>query len=325
MSDSVLEIEGLAVGYHAYGARPVMALQNIDLSIGRGEVVGLVGESGAGKTTLARAIMGMVPAPGRIESGSIRFGDRELTKTPRETFRTLRGRDLAMIVPNPRGELNPLVRIGRQLANVVRVHQGLADRAAKQAALAMLEAVSIPDPDRRYRAYPHELSGGMAQRVVIAIALICSPKFVISDDATSGLDVTVQAQILDLLRQLVRDHELSMLYITRDLGVAAHFCDRIAILYEGQIVEVANKDTIFEDPKHPYTNTLMAAFSQNPKLRANWQVDGPSRFSEPARAGSSCPYVARCVKARSRCAEEYPLLRDVRRSHQVRCHFPVER
>lgn len=325
MSKPVLEVKNLTVAYHSYGNQPNIALNDVSLDVQPGEVVGLVGESGSGKTTLARAIMGMVPVPGAIESGTVRFGDTVLTRMPREELRTLRGRDLTMIVPNPRGELNPLVRVGRQVADVARVHLGMKRAEAREAALEMLRSVSIPDPERRFDAYPYELSGGMAQRVVIAMALICSPKFVISDDATSGLDVTVQAQVLELLRRLCRENETSMLYITRDIGVAAHFCDRIGIIYNGHIVEIAPKKALFRDPKHPYSNMLMAAFTQNPKLRRIWNVREANRFSMERVPVNPCPYARRCVKAETRCVAEGPSMQPLAREHEVRCHFPVER
>ena len=256
MEDAILEVEDLHVTYHVYGKDPVKALRGLDFEIKPGDILGLVGESGSGKTTLARSIMGLVPAPGRIERGRILFDGEDLTAKSREAMQSIRGRDLTMVVPNPRAELNPLVPVGRQVANVARVHLGLSKAQANRAALEMLQAVKISDPERRFHTYPHELSGGMAQRVVIAMALVCSPKFIISDDATSGLDVTVQAQVLELLNRLVSEKRTAMLYITRDLGVTAHFCNRLAIVYDGQIVETANTAELIEYPMHPYTLML---------------------------------------------------------------------
>ena len=198
---TILNIEDLHVSYPVYETAPVRALRGIDLQVREGENIGLVGESGSGKTTLARAIMQLISRPGRVDSGRIEFAGRDLSKLSEEELRAIRGDDIAMVIPNPRTELNPLVTVGKQIANVARYHLSLPRKEADAMAMAMLDAVQIPDPTRRFKAYPHELSGGMAQRVVMAIALICSPRFIISDDATSGLDVTVQTQVLELLQQ----------------------------------------------------------------------------------------------------------------------------
>ena len=205
----MLDIEGLNVTYPVYEEESVHAVRDLDLSVRAGEIVGLVGESGSGKTTLARAVMGLLTQPGRIDSGSIRFDGQDMRTLSENQLRAVRGRDIAMVIPNPRSELDPLVPVGKQIAAVARAHLDIRRAEADAMALDMLKAVHIPDPTRRFRAFPHELSGGMAQRVVMAISLVCSPKFVISDDATSGLDVTVQAQVLDLLRTLVREHDTS--------------------------------------------------------------------------------------------------------------------
>jgi oligopeptide/dipeptide ABC transporter ATP-binding protein len=318
----VIEIENLKVGYHVYGTAPVQALKGVSLRINSGEILGLVGESGAGKTTLARAIMRMIPAPGRIEGGRILFMGIDCTAMKPEELAKRRGRDLAMIVANPRGELNPLLPIGKQIANVAQAHLRISRDRAKEVALEMLKAVAIPDPARRMRAYPHELSGGMAQRVVIAISLVCAPRFVISDDATSGLDVTVQAQILALLRELVRGKKTSMLYITRDIGVAANFCDRVAIIYKGEIIEEAPTAAFFAGPAHPYSNLLLAAFAHDAALRERWKVPA-APAAELTRA--ACCYTDRCVHRRDRCLRDHPQLRDIAANRSVRCHFPVER
>ena len=280
---------------------------------------------GAGKTTLARGIMGVLQPPGVIDAGRVRFEGRDLTASTREDVRRLRGRELAMVVPNPRGELNPLARVGHQVANLAQVHLGLSKGQARDAALEMFRAVSIPDPERRYGAYPHELSGGMAatRGDRDGAGLLAEVRDL--RRRTSGLDVTVQAQVLELLRALVREKRSAMLYITRDIGVAAHFCDRIAILYEGEIMEVADRSVLFTDPKHPYTNMLMAAFAQNPGLRRRWHRSEPTRFAGAGRPGRRCSYAGRCVKARPLCVDARPEIRALRSDHLVRCLYPVER
>lgn len=322
VSTNLLSVEDLRVVFPTATGQTRTVLRGINLSVKPGEVLGLVGESGAGKTALARSILGVPPAPGRIASGRVIFEGRDILVLPEKELRSLRGRRLAMVVPNPRGELNPTVAIGNQIATMARVHLGLDRKAARARALEMLRAVQIPDPERRMNAYPHELSGGMAQRAVIAIALICDPAFVISDDATSGLDVTVQAQILDLLRKLAAEHHSAMLFITRDVGITAHFCDRVAVLYDGEIMEAASRNTLFLSPAHPYTLLLLAAFSHNPALRQDWSA---TASAPPAAAPEACIYVGRCPLAQPLCRAEKPPLAELAPDHVVRCHFPVRR
>jgi len=317
--ESNLDIRGLEVSYPIYGSAAFRAVRALDLTVGNSEIMGLVGEMGSGKTTLARAIMGALKPPGRITGGAIRFAGHDLTRLGEREFRKLRGRDIAMIVPNPRSELDPMRPIGEQIAAVVRAHLGLARKAAREKALETLAAVRIPDPLRRYNAYPHELSGGMAQRVVIAIAIACSPRFIISDDATSGLDVTVQAQILELLATLVAEQRTAMLYITRDLGVAAHFCTRIAMMHRGEIVETAGRKAFFAAPRHPYSATLLAAFAHSPGLRSRWTRPDPVLVLND----EGCKFAGRCVRALDRCTAEAPTLAPVVPGHAVRCHAPL--
>jgi oligopeptide/dipeptide ABC transporter ATP-binding protein len=319
-SANLLRVEDLHVVFPTATGQARTVLRGINLSVKPGEVLGLVGESGAGKTALARSILGAPPAPGRIASGRVMFEGRDILVLPEKQLRSLRGRRLAMVVPNPRGELNPTVMIGDQIATMARVHLGLDRKAARARALEMLRAVQIPDPERRMNAYPHELSGGMAQRAVIAIALICDPAFVISDDATSGLDVTVQAQILDLLRKLAAEHHSAMLFITRDVGITAHFCDRVAVLYDGEIMEAASRNALFLSPAHPYTLLLLAAFSHNPALRQDWSA---TASAPPAAAAEACIYVGRCPLAQPLCRAEKPPFAELAPGHVVRCHFPV--
>ena len=299
------------------------ALRGIDLKVREGENIGLVGESGSGKTTLARAIMQLISRPGRVDSGRIEFAGRDLSTLSEAELRAIRGDDIAMVIPNPRTELNPLVTVGKQIANVARYHLSLPRKEANAMALAMLDAVQIPDPKRRFKAYPHELSGGMAQRVVMAIALICSPRFIISDGATSGLDVTVQTQVLELLQDLVQQQGASMLFITRDIGITAHYCHQVAIIYAGEIVEIADNASFFDNPQHPYSVMLLSAFSHNPKLRGMWSK--PEELVEGAEAGRGCLFAGRCVRASDTCLKEHPKMRGMGPGHSVRCHHPVER
>jgi oligopeptide/dipeptide ABC transporter ATP-binding protein len=301
-----------------------VALKDVEFSIAPGEILGLVGESGAGKTTLARSILMLPPPPGRITGGEVWFEHRDLLRLPEATVRAMRGRDLSMIVPNPRGELNPLLTVGEQIATLARVHLGRTGRAARGLALQMLKAVQIPDPERRMRAYPHELSGGMAQRVVIAMALVCSPRLVISDDATSGLDVTVQAQILKLMTDLAENRGNAMLFITRDVGITAHFCDRIAVIYAGEIMEIATRESFFLAPRHPYTVMLLAAFSHNPELRRRWTVPDVRRRRATDEL-QACSYADRCPRAQPLCRTRRPPLIELAAGHHARCFFPVER
>lgn len=320
--ESILSIRGLNVVYPVYGTQAVRAVRDLDLTIKPGEILGLVGESGSGKTTLARAIMGLLARPGRIDSGAVTFDGQDMRALSEEALRAIRGRDLAMIIPNPRGELDPLVTVGRQIATVARAHLGIARARADELALDMLRAVQIPDPKRRFNAYPHELSGGMAQRVVIAMSLVCSPKFIISDDATSGLDVTVQAQVLDLLRALVRDKQTAMMFITRDIGITAHFCDRVAVIYAGEIVELAPTGRFFENPMHPYSVMLLAAFAHNPRLREKWHKPLASLMRGQDKG---CAYAPRCVHVEDQCGATHPVLRELEPGHFVRCFVPVVR
>ncbi|MBT7292322.1 MAG: ABC transporter ATP-binding protein [Rhodospirillaceae bacterium] len=320
---TILNIEGLNVSYPVYETDPVRALRGIDLKVREGEIIGLVGESGSGKTTLARSIMQLISRPGRVDSGRIEYDGRDLATLGEEELRALRGNDIAMVIPNPRTELNPLVTVGMQIANVARYHLSLPRKEAKKMAMAMLEAVQIPDPTRRFKAYPHELSGGMAQRVVMAIALICSPRFIISDDATSGLDVTVQTQVLELLQDLVQQQGASMLFITRDIGITAHYCHQVAIIYAGEIVELASTQNFFDNPQHPYSVMLLSAFSHNPKLRGLWTKVADAALEGAAESG--CYFAARCVRASDKCRAEHPDMREMTDAHSVRCHHPVER
>jgi len=322
-AEALLEVHNLRVEFPtALGASRVV-LRDISFSLVPGEIVGVVGESGAGKTTLSRSLLGLPPVPGRVTAGDVLFRGKDLRALPEPELRSMRGKDLSMVVPNPRGELNPLLTVGDQIAAIAQIHLGIGRKEARERALDMLKAVQIPDPERRFEAYPHQLSGGMAQRVVIAMALVCSPSFVISDDATSGLDVTVQAQILALMRALAEEQRSAMLFITRDVGITAHFCDRVAVIYAGQIMEVAPRRAFFAEPSHPYTIMLLAAFSHSAELRNRWTLPDVKRRA--AGGATGCSYADRCPLAQERCRAVEPPLARLGPDHFSKCHFPVVR
>ncbi|MBA2336438.1 MAG: ABC transporter ATP-binding protein, partial [Acidimicrobiia bacterium] len=231
----------------------VQAVDGIDIHVDRGEVLGLVGESGCGKSVTSLSIMGLVPRPGRIVSGSVRFDGRELTTLSQKQLTKLRGEHISMIFQQPTSALNPVMRAGAQIAEVFELHRDWKDAKRQERTVEMLRTVGIPDPLRRARAYPHELSGGMAQRVMIAMALACEPELLIADEPTTALDVTIQAQMLDLIRDMQQQTRTAVILITHDLGVVAEMCDRVAVMYAGKIVEQADTRTLFRTPTHPYT------------------------------------------------------------------------
>jgi ABC-type dipeptide/oligopeptide/nickel transport system ATPase component len=271
----ILEASHLNVVYPLPGGE-VPAVKGFSLSIGEQEFVGLVGESGSGKSTAALALMGLVRAPGMIVSGEVRFGGESILTKSDDELRSIRGNEIGLIVQNSRAALNPLVRVGDQIANVYRAHHHVGKADALQRAVESLGAVGIPDPRRRANAYPHQLSGGMAQRVLIAMATVNEPKLLIADEPTTGLDVTVQAQFLDTLQSKVRDSRSAVVFVTHDLGIVAHYCDRVAVMYRGQVIEEATVDDLFARPKHAYTQRLIAS-----------SEDRRTAFNKSARAAAS--------------------------------------
>ena len=253
-------VRGLSVEFSS-SAGAVRALDDVTLDIGRGETLGVVGRSGVGKSLLVRSLVNLVPNPGRIAAGAISIAGRNVLDLDREQLRTLRGRHVGVIVQNARIHLNPVLSVGRQIANVYLAHHRASRRGAWERATEMLRAVGIPDPKERMRSYPHELSGGMVQRVVIAMALICEPSVVLADEPTSGLDVTIQDQVLRLFRALVSESGASALLVTRDMGIVANFCDRVGVMDEGRLIEVAGVPEIFTQAVQPQTRALLAAAS----------------------------------------------------------------
>jgi peptide/nickel transport system ATP-binding protein len=258
MTDSLLQVEHLTTGFPA-PTGTLVAVNDVSFSIRQGETLCLVGESGSGKSLTAFSILRLVPSPGRILGGSIRFGGRDLLALSEDQMCAVRGADISLIFQEPMTALNPVFTVGDQIAEALVVHGRMTWRAARAEAVRLMEAVRIPDAAARARDYPHQLSGGQRQRVLIAMALACKPALVIADEPTTALDVTIQAQILDLLRQLRAEHGLSLLLITHDLGVVAEMADRVAVMYAGRIVEQGPVDAIFASPQHPYTRGLLAS------------------------------------------------------------------
>ena len=293
------------------------AVNGVDLSVDEGQVLGIVGESGSGKSSIAMALVNLVALPGRIASGSVRYRDRDLLQETEGSLQRIRGREIGLVVQNAKSALNPLITIGQQLVNVIRGH-GAHDKAAAAAhAVVMLTKVGIPDPETRMHAYPHQLSGGMAQRVIIAMALSSNPRVLIADEPTSGLDVTIQAQILDLIQGLVDELHSATILITRDLGIIAQHCEVVAVLYAGQIVERAPVRKFFRHPTHPYSEALIKAVSAT-RQRGRKLMPGtsPSIYDLPR----GCPVSPRCPLVQSICREVMPDLREMAPGHFVRCH-----
>ena len=302
------------------------AVDGVSFDLLAGETLGVVGESGCGKSVTAMSIMRLVPdPPGFVAGGSIRFAGRELLELPMEEFRRVRGNEIAMIFQEPMTALNPVYRVGEQIAEAVRLHQGLDKDGARRRAIEMLELVKIPSPEERVDDYPHQMSGGMRQRVMIAMAMSCSPSLLIADEPTTALDVTVQAQILDLIRGLQKETGMSVLLITHDLGVVAEVSDHVAVMYAGKVVEYAPVRALFARPRHPYTIGLLKSL---PDLAAPGErlhtIEGtvPSAFRFP----SGCRFRTRCPLATSHCAEVEPMLEAVEDEgeHRVACHFSEE-
>lgn len=300
------------------------AVDGVSFTVAAGETVGLVGESGCGKSVTALSLLRLVPPPGRIEPGSsIRFAGKDLATLPTEELRQMRGNRLAMIFQEPMTALNPVLTVGDQVAEVVRVHQTVSRRDAWERAVKMLAQVGIPDPATRAKQYPHELSGGMRQRVMIAMALILDPQLVIADEPTTALDVTIQAQILELLRDMRDRTGLALLLITHDLGVVAEMASRVIVMYAGEVVEEAPVDALFEHPSHPYTEGLLAAIPRmgedNERLQTiRGTVPPPTAWPTGCRFRDRCPY------AFDRCRNEAPKLLPVANNHYARCHLIEE-
>ena len=318
---AVLEIRDLRTQFHTERGI-VRAVDGVDLTVAEGETLGVVGESGCGKTVLALSIMRLVPSPpGRIVGGSVRLGGRGLLDLSTEEMRRVRGREISMIFQEPMTSLNPVFRVGEQIAEVMRLHQNLDRREAVSSSVDMLRKVGIPSPETRVNNYPHQLSGGMRQRVMIAIALACRPRLMLADEPTTALDVTIQAQMLDLIGRLQSEIGTSVILITHDLGVIAEATREVAVMYAGQIVERSPTRELFSAPMHPYTVGLIGSI---PGLRGPTGKPGmlsviPGTVPSLSNLPAGCRFQDRCPDVFSPCREKEPLMKEYSPGHSARC------
>jgi oligopeptide/dipeptide ABC transporter ATP-binding protein len=301
----------------------VHAVNGVSFDIAPGETLGIVGESGCGKSVTSLALLGILPRAGRVTAGSARFEGSELTTMSDSQLRRIRGRQIAMIFQDPMTSLNPVLTIGRQLREPLETHLGMNKNEALARAAELLDQVGIPSARQRLKDYPHQFSGGMRQRAMIAMALACEPKLLIADEPTTALDVTIQAQILDLLRELVAERDTALIMITHDLGVVAGICERVKVMYAGTFVESGSADQIFGQPRHPYTLGLLESVPRldSRRLTALNPIAGQPR--NMLEAPASCPFAPRCRFRQSRCDAELPLLRELEPGHEAACFFPV--
>jgi dipeptide transport system ATP-binding protein len=316
---ALLEIENLSVQFPTQGGI-MRAVDGVSLKLDEGEVLGVVGESGSGKSVTMLALMGLVPFPGRVQADKLTFGGRNLLTISDRERRQLTGKDVAMIFQEPTTSLNPCFTIGFQLTETLRLHEGMDRRAARRRAIELLEQVGIPSAESRLSAFPHQLSGGMNQRVMIAMAIACNPKLLIADEPTTALDVTIQAQILDLLLSLQKERGMALVLITHNMGVVAETAQRIMVMYAGQIMEERKAADLFASPQHPYTEALLAALPERSEGGRLATIPGvvPGLYDRPR----GCLFSPRCAYATEHSREVRPELRSWA-GGQIRCHYPL--
>jgi peptide/nickel transport system ATP-binding protein len=315
-SRELLRVEGLKTYFYTEGG-VVQAVDGIDLLLRRGETLGIVGESGSGKSVTSLSILRLVSHPGKIAAGKITFDGIDILALDEESMRKIRGNRISMIFQQPTTSLNPVFKVGEQIVEALEIHQGLSGNEAEKRSIELLTMVGLPDPARRSKQYPHELSGGQCQRVMIAMALACNPELLIADEPTTALDVTIQAQILDLMRELREKIDTSIILITHDMGVVAEMADSVAVMYAAQIVETADVQSIFADPKHPYTQGLLASMPVLGEIRDELEVIPgvvPSLVNPP----KGCRFADRCSKRFEKCDQPTPFF-ELEGGRKVRC------
>ena len=321
---ALLEVRDLTVEFHRKGEKPFTAVDQVSFDVEPGQTVGLVGESGCGKSVTSLAIMGLLPKRGAKVSGTVNFEGTDLLRLSDKQLRDKRGRDLGMVFQDPLSSLNPVIPIGLQVTEVLERHQGLSRKKAMVEAADLLDKVGIPDPKRRLSEYPHQLSGGMRQRALIAIALACRPRLLIADEPTTALDVTIQAQILTLLKGLVQDLGTALVMITHDLGVVAGLCDEVNVLYGGRVVEKAQRHELFGQPRHPYTHGLLASIPRLDAPRGERLNPIRGSVADNIPWDHACAFAPRCPNALDICREQTPVQEDLGGGRLLRCHNPVQ-
>lgn len=322
-TETILHVNNLHTYFRTeHGVVP--SVNGVSFDVKEGETLAIVGESGSGKSVTSLSIMGLIDSPGKVEEGNILFAGNDLTSLGKKAYRKLRGNEIAMIFQEPLTSLNPLFTIGNQLSESIKLHQQVDKPTAKVKSIEMLAHVGIPRPEKVYSSYPHVLSGGMRQRVMIAMALSCNPKLLIADEPTTALDVTIQAQILELMKKLAKEHQTAILLITHDLGVVAEMADNVVVMYAGQVVEHTDVYSLFSKPLHPYTQGLLAS---TPKFHESEEVleSIKGTVPTPSTMPAGCKFHPRCPHAMDVCVMKEPTLQDVEQDHKVRCWLYEEK
>ncbi len=317
--DEILQVKGLRTSFLT-STGEVQSVRGVSFSLGKGEALGIVGESGSGKSVTSMSILRLLASTGRIKEGEVLFEGKDLTKIPQKQLWDIRGGKIAMIFQDPMSSLNPLARVGKQVEEMIATHEPNLSKQERQArALELFRLVRIPEPEKRYRSYPHEFSGGMRQRVMIAMALACKPDILIADEPTTALDVTIQDQILKLLRQLQAEMGMSIIFITHDLGVVAELCSRVLVMYGGMVMEEAPIDDIFHRPRHPYTMGLLASIPNIKQDKSQRLTPIPGSPPDMTNPPAGCPFAPRCPHARRICMEQMPPYTQVDPTHRSMC------